>query len=717
MKKLYALLLSGLLISLGTTLAQNQEKCASHSEYLKAKLNDPSIQLKESQFEAMQMQKGKKGNIPTKTGIITIPVVFHIIHNGEPLGTGDNVSDATVMYQLQRINEDFRKLNADTLPFGHPFYADQADCEIEFCLASIDTNGNPTSGIIRYNMASTGYTINQIDNLIKPQTIWNRYNYINFWCVNIVDPSVPGVDGYATFPTATTDQTDGVVVSTSSFGYLNGTDKSITATHELGHFFNLLHIWGDDLCGDDMVSDTPTAEHPNSGCPTFPYNVSGPCGPGVNGEMYMNYMDYSDAVCVVMFSNGQKARMLSAISTFRSSLMTSNGCQPAVLACNSTISMSVTNNTGNAITTTWTPVPGAGWYEFRYKESSTSTWSFGGTANGTTTTKTFSGLTPNTSYDFEAITHCPNGSAGSWSTTLVLSTNALSGCALPPAVSATTVTGNSATITWPAVSGAGYYAFRYKLASTSTWISGGTAGSFATSKTYTGLVSNSLYDFEGRTICANNVASAWGPTSFTTTSSIGCELPPVLNATATTTTSSIAISWSAVAGAGWYSFQYKPAASSTWINGGTAGPSATSKTYTGLVSGTTYEFQIRTHCPSGVASSWSANGVYSTNPDIASIQPTNTQTNISSFASDDMIKIYPNPTSDKLNIEIFTKRSGNTTIQLMDMSGRLVRELNIVAESGVNTITLDIQEVNVGLYSLLVYQNEELISTNKLRKI
>jgi hypothetical protein len=314
----------------------NHEKCATMTNQNARIANDPSLLLKMQEGEKITQQWLASNAGRATNAVITIPVVFHIVHNGEALGTGNNVSDSIVMYQLKRINEDYRKRNADTLMPSNAFYPDQADVEVEFCLAKRTPAGVATSGIVRHNIAGASWSISEVDSLIKPSTIWDRNKYINVWCVNLVDPASPGVDGYATFPTATTDSTDGVVVASFAFGYNTGGAKSIVATHELGHYFNLLHIWGDGTCASDSVADTPPAEMANSGCPTQPYNVAGPCNPGANGEMFMNYMDYSDAACVVMFSNGQKARMLAAINTFRSSLTTSNGCEATNVGINET---------------------------------------------------------------------------------------------------------------------------------------------------------------------------------------------------------------------------------------------------------------------------------------------------------------------------------------------------------------------------------------------
>ncbi len=391
-------------------------------------------------------------------------------------------------------------------------------------------------------------------------------------------------------------------------------------------------------------------------------------------------------------------------------------------SCNTPLSMTISGNTGNTVTTTWTAVPGAGWYEFRYKMSSSATWLFGGTLGGSATSKTFAGLMPSTSYDFEGRTFCPNGTVSAWSTSVSETTVGLSGCSLPPATVASAITGTSATISWTSISGAGYYEFRYKPSAASTWISGGTASATATSKNFVSLMAGTSYDFEGRTFCTNGIASAWGATTFTTTTLSGCELPPVLNATAVVTTSSIQISWPSVTGAAWYSFQYKMSSSSTWINGGTAGPAATSKTYSGLMAGTSYDFQARTHCSNGIASAWSGMETFITDggvPAIATVteKADNDMTDKALAQSAHLTTVYPNPTADKVNIEIFMdEASANTNIKLMDMSGRLVREVSISTEKGVNTLTLDLQELSNGMYTMFVYQNGQLLHTDKVKK-
>ncbi len=250
-------------------------------------------------------------------GIVTIPVVFHVVYNS----TTQNVSTAQLQSQLQVLNDDFRRLNSDantTWPQG-------ADIEIEFCLASLDPSGNATSGITRTATSRSSFSSNDDVKFGNSggHDAWPRDQYLNFWVCPL-----DGFLGYAQFPGGPAP-TDGIVCDYRYTG-TTGTaqapfDLGRTATHEVGHWLNLRHIWGDGSCGvDDLVGDTPTSDGPNYGCDAG--HVS--CG---SIDMIANYMDYSDDACMNLFTQGQKSRMqaLFASSGARSSLVTSTGCGAA----------------------------------------------------------------------------------------------------------------------------------------------------------------------------------------------------------------------------------------------------------------------------------------------------------------------------------------------------------------------------------------------------
>jgi len=224
--------------------------------------------------------------------VVTIPVVFHVIHTGTT-SPENNIQDSYIFAQLEQMNDDFRRLNSD----ADNTWSQAADSEIEFCLATTDPAGNATTGINRYQYSTGTWSTGQIDNTIKPATIWNRNDYLNIWL--IPDPFVPNSQGtllgYAQFPGGPAN-TDGVVNRTSTTGSLStpnplglfGTGMGRTSTHEVGHWLNLRHIWGDGPCSfDDGVSDTPTSDDSNQGCAIG--HVS--CG---SVDMVQNYMDYSD---------------------------------------------------------------------------------------------------------------------------------------------------------------------------------------------------------------------------------------------------------------------------------------------------------------------------------------------------------------------------------------------------------------------------------------
>ena len=294
-----------------------------------------------------KMQEDAANNQGSKMKTVyNLPVVVHVIHNNNAVGTSFNISNAQILSQIAVLNEDFRKLNADTSSIPSVFAGLAADCEINFCLAQTDPNGQPTTGIDRIDRNSKGWTTppyskTYVDGTIKPATIWDVNKYLNIWVCNLSG----GLLGYATFPPSSTNTglsgpfgtatSDGVVILYNAFGRVGTVsapyNKGRSATHEIGHWFGLRHINGDGNCGSDYCLDTPTQSSLNFGCPNFP-NVT--CSNGPNGDMFMNYMDYTDDACMFMFTPNQKARMVTTLThtPFRVNLAASNRCSPPVVA-------------------------------------------------------------------------------------------------------------------------------------------------------------------------------------------------------------------------------------------------------------------------------------------------------------------------------------------------------------------------------------------------
>ncbi len=256
--------------------------------------------------------------------VVKIPVVVHIVWRTPE----ENISDAQIQSQLNVLNQDFRKRNIDAKDVPGSFKTVAADCELEFCLAMRDSLGRPTSGIVRkqttFDNVGTEFSNNRrrvYYNDLGGSQNWQPDLYLNIWVCKM-----GSIIGFANTPiTAAIAKPleDGIIVDYRVFG-TTGTvpansqnNKGRTATHEIGHYFNLLHIWGNtDTCDDDdLVDDTPKQEQANRGCPSFP-KIS--CGVG---SMFMNFMDYTDDACMGLFTNGQKARMLAALTQFRAGLI------------------------------------------------------------------------------------------------------------------------------------------------------------------------------------------------------------------------------------------------------------------------------------------------------------------------------------------------------------------------------------------------------------
>lgn len=311
---------------------------------------DPTIAQRmaaiEAQTQAYVQQQQSQPHQRTHN-VITIPVVVHIVYRT----SAENISDAQVQSQIQVLNEDFRRQNADAANTPSLFASVAADVEIQFCLATRDPQGNPTNGITRTQTTKTSFDIYSDDVKYSSRggkDAWPTDQYLNIWVCNLSG----GLLGYAQFPGGGPPAEDGVVINYRYFGRGGSAqapyNKGRTATHEVGHWLNLRHIWGDAQCGDDYVSDTPTQEGPNYGCPSFPHPSCGNAS-----DMFMNYMDYGDDHCLNMFTQGQKARMRAVLSPagYRAGLLTSLGCS-APGSCSGTVTLttssgSISDGSGN----------------------------------------------------------------------------------------------------------------------------------------------------------------------------------------------------------------------------------------------------------------------------------------------------------------------------------------------------------------------------------
>ena len=321
---------------------QAQDRCGT-VEYSKKLLNQKLVKENTSEFERWMNKKIHQralGIGPLRTqSTYRIPVVVHIIHNGEPVGIGTNLSDAQVISQIAVLNKDYQRLNSDAANTPAEFLPAASSMDIEFALARRSPEGLPTTGIVRVNADETPprkWTSNDNTEL-KALSYWPAEDYLNIWVCDITD-----YIGYSQFPISDLPGlenspenrlTDGVVIAYEVFGSVDygafdldpNYNKGRTTTHEIGHFFGLRHIWGDDggACGGngDYVSDTPDQAGSTSNCPN---GVRTSCSVS---NMYQNYLDYTDDACMNLFTAGQVSRMTTVLenSPRRESLLTSDG--------------------------------------------------------------------------------------------------------------------------------------------------------------------------------------------------------------------------------------------------------------------------------------------------------------------------------------------------------------------------------------------------------
>ncbi len=695
--------------------AQNQRICGSMDNLHRLETEDPGLQARMQLIENQTAAyvTANHGNTQMNS-VVTVPVVFHVVYNT----TAQNISDAQCQAQIDQLNLDYARLNADRTNTPSVWQSISANTNIQFCMAQRDPNGAASTGVERRQTTTTSFSTN--DNIKRTanggMNAWPSTSYLNIWVGNLSG----GVLGYAQFPGGAS-ATDGVVLLYSSVGSVArpGTASPYnlgrTATHEVGHWLNLYHIWGDESAcsGTDNVGDTPNQGPENYGCPAFPHTDA--CATTSPGVMFMNYMDYTDDGCMNMFTAGQSSRMNALFSTTgaRYSLLSSLGCvPPSTSTCGNTSGLAATTTTISA-SLSWTAVSGATSYNIQYKLNSASTYT---TTTSSTNSVSLSNLSSGSTYNWQVQAVCSAGISSYVASTFT--TGSTTSCGTPASMSATSITTTGATLTWGAVSGATTYNVQYKTSAATTW---NTTTSTTNSKALTGLTSATTYNWRVQAICSSGSGSYTTSASFTTSSTTCSDAHEPNNSSTAAATIPVNTDITGL---------ISTSTDLDWFKFTTASPNTNIKiTLTNLPNdydirlynssltllatsqngGTTSETIIRntTAAATYYVRVYGYNGVYSsTSCYKLRVSAASTSFKLAQDAEEisvapaslnEMI-VYPNPAHESISGAFSSTSDDIAQVRVFDMVGRTVHTEQLNITTGVNKFTIDLNGLNNGIY-------------------
>lgn len=383
------------------TLPPHLHRCPSHAILNEQLSQDAAFAQRRADIErhAVRFQQ----NQVQQRQRIQIPVVVHVVYNSAL----DNISDDQVRSQIVALNRDFNQTNADVSQVPLMFQPFVANCGIEFRLAERDPQGYPANAIRHIKSARPLWKASDDVKFTAKSgdDAWDATRYLNIWVCVLEN----GIIGAAQFPGAAA-AVDGIIIDYRCFGTIGTVERPYhlgrTCVHEVSHWLNNFHLWGDAECGDDHVADTPPQKNETTGKNGFPkYDA---CADKRTIRMSMNFLDYADDDQMYFFTQGQKQRMLALFGAggARESLLSSDGCQPVTsLQCQQINTPTVFNIASDKADVQWLPIDGAKTYKVAFSINSTGVWL---SQNASENQVTLRGLLPQTAYRVRVLGDCPS---------------------------------------------------------------------------------------------------------------------------------------------------------------------------------------------------------------------------------------------------------------------------------------------------------------------